>query len=314
MTTPDRPTAEGSPPEEAAAPVITEEGTWGDPPPLDAELDSWNESTGFRGAIGYVLWPLLLVALVLWLSVLSLSQATGEELALPALERGVIALTEIDALIAAHEDTLPGQLAAGDEITLPGYPLDVSVPTSEVLRNGVLDTAALRDGIVARSAALLYAEGVGAFGAASGFSIDISPPPQRSTQGIVRTIIGWLSAERHDSVSQWVTPLAALSLVLALGWLWAGQGFGRFVGLAFALLLASALVLVGALLMRFAVTIVIGGDAVAQEFESIVQSLAGVAIRNALLAAAFGVALFVPAAALHALFDRSVRRRPGELV
>ena len=80
--------------------MATERGMFGEPPPaLDRRDLLYEPGGGGRRLLVWVTGALLTAAAAAWLMALSVAQATDEPVALPALERGVAALTDIEALL-----------------------------------------------------------------------------------------------------------------------------------------------------------------------------------------------------------------------
>ena len=127
-------------------------------------FDEFNATAGIRdfafGAAGL----LLVAALTAWLAAFTLAQATTPEAALPAIRRAAIVITGIDSLLELHATNLEEQASSGEPITVPGYPLDISVPAADVTgAGGALDRRLLRDELVERSTLLIREESLAAF-------------------------------------------------------------------------------------------------------------------------------------------------------
>ena len=257
--------------------------------------------------LGWIATLLLTLALAAWLAAHSASQATSEEAALPALERAVAALTEVDRLLDIHREEIAAQVVAGETVEVPGYPLDVRVPASRAAT-----PSALRDELLARSAALVRAEGSAAFSDPTG-----EPPvvARLSSAGLMQAVMDGLTAARHERWAGYVSQLGGLSALLAALGLLLAVGVGRFVRLGGAAVAAAALVIVPTVALRVGVGFVGEDDAVGFEAREIARSLLGAGLRNALWLAAAGIAVVVPAALLDRVFQdserpRLLRRRP----
>lgn len=287
----------------AAAPVVSEGGPWD---ALPNPFEEFGPGAGLRDWAHAVASALLVAALAAWLAVLSLAQVTSEAIARPALERAVVALTEVDALLAVHADEVRERAAGGGAVTLPGFPLAVSVPASAVAdEGGAFSLARLRGELVARGVRLLRAEGGAAFRDPAGAPVATA---RLSSAGLTRQLAEELSAPRHQRWRGLVAAPGYASLVLAAAVLVLGVGFGRLSRVGAAMLSAGALVLAAALLVRVGVGFAGGDDALATEARAIVRALAGAPIRNALWLAAGGAAIALPAAALGRLFETAERR------
>lgn len=308
-------------PADTPAPVATERGMLGQPRPALEALEAAADGAGRRFLV-WLLGALLAGAAALWIATLSVAQATDEEVALPALERGVAALTDLEGLLDQHLEAVQEQADSGAErLVLPAYVVrDVTVEAGDVTNaGGTVDRALLRDKLLRISALRVYTRGVDAFRQSD-------ETPERasrlSVSGGIRALLDGLSSDNHGAAVVWLWPLGAVCLALAAALLALGRDFGRFVALGVVLVVAAAPVLLAGVAARLALGFVDGstatgtalppGDVVVDEFTAIGRQLAGLPIRNALWLAAAGVAIALPAALLGALFDRSVRRPAPE--
>ena len=269
-------------------------------------FDEFNATAGIRdfafGAAGL----LLVAALTAWLAAFTLAQATTPEAALPAIRRAAIVITGIDSLLELHATNLEEQASSGAPITVPGYPLDISVPAADVTgAGGALDRRLLRDELVERSALLIREEGLAAFRDPGG---EVLTPSRFSSAGLIDQLLVRLQESEHERWSSLVTPLGYASLVLAAAVVLLGVGFSRFIRLGGATVAAGALVLAGALLIRFVFGLLGDDGAIGDEARAIANTLAGAPIRNGLLMLIGGLAILLPALALDRLFESSDRR------
>jgi hypothetical protein len=289
------------------APVATEQGMFGTPPsPLLDEFDGLGGGT--RRVAAWLMGVLLAGVIALWLVVLSASQATSETVALPAIERGIVALTDLDALLAVQSEQLAAQAATGEPVVVGGFPVrDLAVPASEAMTDGAFDLDLLRAAVLGRSALRVYASGVAAFEGgdeiAEGASIF-------SFGGGVKTLLESLSSDNHSTASVWLWPLGAACLALGALLLAAGSGFTRFTALGVALIVAAVPVALGSLALRLIVDVAApgGGDVIVDEFVAIARQFTALPLRNALWTLGGGIAIVVPSLVLNAVFDRSFRR------
>ena len=295
--------------EDGPAPVATEQGMFGQPPVVVEALEESGAGAG-RRLLLWLVGALLAAAAALWLTVLTVAQATDEEVALVALERGVAALTDVEALLDLQLEAVQEQADAGAaKLAPPGFPVrDAGVPAGEATRpDGTVDRMLLLDGLLSSSARLVYMRGVDAFR-------EGDAEPQRASRlslyGGIRALLNGLSSDNHDTAVVWLWPLGGACLLLGALLLVLAAGFGRFLALGVALMVAATPVLLAGLVARLALELVDAGpdDRLAAEFVAIGRQLAALAVRNALWLGAAGIALAVPAALLGALFDRSVRR------
>ncbi len=272
-------------------------------PEAPATFDEFAPGAGLRDVVGWVAAIAFAVVLAAWVAALSAAQSTSEQAALPALERAIVALTEIDGLLELHAEAIAEQASAGDEVRVPGFPLDVRVPAAEAG-----DLTALRTAVLAGGAALVRVEGSAAFHDPEGAPADAST---LSSAGLMQALIDGLTEDRYDRWAGFVRPLGLLSVLLGAAVLVLGVGFGRFVRLGTVLVLAAVVVAVPAIALRVGLGFVGDDDFLGDEARAIAQSLARGPVRNALWLAGAGVAIALPAALLDRLFEGSERRRPG---
>lgn len=278
----------------------------GTPPPLIEQFD--DVGGGARRMAAWLIGVLLAASVALWLTVLSASQATSETVALPAIERAIVALTDLDALLGAQGDELAAQAKAGEPVTVGGFPLrEVAVPPAEVLVDGEFAIDRLRAALLSRSALRVYASGVAAFEGGEGIALGAS---MSSFAGGTRMLLQSLSSDNHSTAAVWLWPLGAASLALGALLLAAGAGFGRFIGLGVALIVAAVPVALGSLALRLVVDVAApgGGDVIVDEFVAIARQFTALPLRNALWTLGGGVAILLPSMVLNAVFDRSFRR------
>lgn len=289
-------------------------------PPIDPRPEAdegWAESSpgfgefafgsGIRDVLAWIAALLLTVTLAAWIAAYSAAQSTSDQVALPALERAIAVLTEVDRLIDVHGGAITEQVIAGDDVELPGYPLDVTVPAPEAETPN-----ALRDALLAESAARVRAEGSGVF---LDPSAEVATVARFSSAGLMQAVMDGLAAHRHDRWAGYVSPLAGASVLLATLVVLLAVGVGRFVRLGAIAVAAAALVVVPAVALRVGIGFVGEDDVVGIEAREIAASLLGSGVRNALWLAAAGLAILVPAAILDRVFldsdsARLLRRRP----
>ena len=283
--------------------MVTESGVWG---AIPRAFDEFGPGAGLRD-LAYAAASLLLVpALAGWLAALSIGQATSDAVALPALERAIVAITEIDGLLDLHAADLEEQASSAGRITLPGYPLDVTVPAAGVTTStGDVDQAQLRAALLERSALLLHVQGTAAFQDPDGVP---ASPSRFSSAGLMDTLIDMLRDGRQERWTSLLGPFALVSLGLIAATLLLGVGFGRLTRVGVAMALAGALVLGPGLFLRLTIGFAGDDDAIGDEARSIARSLLRTPTRNALLIAAGGVAIAIPALVLDHLFEGSARR------
>ena len=264
----------------------------------------YGTATGGRDGRRSLLAALLAVSLFLLITALSARQVTARENAVPLLRAGVAVVTGLDRLVATEADGWREAASASDEqvLTLPGYPLDVAVSREELVRS---DNTRLVDIVLDRSAALVYADGLGAFDRTGEQSLD-----RFSAQGALELAVGQLSQDTHDRAGI-VTGVAAL-LSAVFGALFAASSTGwarlRGTGLAGAIAAVPALLLFGG---AWWVAGQLGGsDPFVSELREISRAAFEVPVRNALILLVAGVAIVLTAVLLSRLERRAFQPEP----
>ena len=229
----------------------------------------------------------LAMALLALLVALNLLQLTAPGPAHRALRRAVASLTEIDSLLAAHGAALrqEADVSPDEPLSLPDYPLDVSLSPEEARR----PAAEVRDLLLDRSAERVYQEGSAAF-REEGQSGDA---PRLSVQRAVRTGLGFLTAGNHDTL-RWATlALAAVCGMLSGALILATQGYGRLITLGGAVAAASLLFLLLAMAVRLVLGLAGWGmdDYITVQLLDLATEAAWLPIRNGLAFSGLGLAL-----------------------
>lgn len=236
------------------------------------------------GATAYVFT--LGVLLFFLLASLSAYQVTSPGPARRILEAGIVALTDVDTVIAEHQKDL-AELAAADPgqtggYAIPGYPLDVNLSRTEV----ALPPAELRRVVLERSSALVYAHGVGAFDRTGKQSLSMF-----STQGALEVLVGQLSEDSHARIAVVTLALALLAGLVGLAVVFKANGYGRIGSLGNAALPAGLLGLALAAGLRWVAGRFGGDDAFGRDLREVVDAVAAVPLWNYGALAVAGVAL-----------------------
>jgi hypothetical protein len=274
------------------APVITDEGTWGEPPP-------WSPFQPAERRAEARAWTTIALAavVIVWLCALSVSQLTARQVAIPVAMRGIAAVTEIDALIDLHATELCTAASAGGDatISLTGFPVqDVLLRANEVrCPGGVLDRAGLRDLVLARAGDLLYLRGTTAF-----TDPDNAPgaPPALSSTWTIRLLLDNLGSGLHEwaTLATWgAGVVGGLLVLLAIA---LGRRGERLTRVGWAAFLGALPVLLAAAALWTALLLFSGtqGDSMLREFLAIGRALTLLPMRDAALVALGGLALVLP--------------------
>jgi hypothetical protein len=210
---------------------------------------------------------------------------TSEDSAREVNRRIAAELTEIDRYLATNQEAIAA--AEPDEngrVTLPNYPLDVTVSAEEA----ALPSDELKDVILDEAAALMYSQGVEAYGADSSIFDDFSTP------GLVRFGIQMMQESTHDALLI-LTVLAAVAVVAAAAALFLTASDARLTLFGAAVALGGGIALVGSLIMRF-----IFDRAASREDDSLASGLGDIAedvsflfTRNSLVFLAVGLVVLI---------------------
>lgn len=269
------------------APVITDETIYGTPPPPYRPEDPGVEART---------WLTIALALVtaLWLTAFALAQVTSREVAIPAAERSIAALSEVDSLVTLGERALCAQAGGDGALNLPGFVVgEVQVRANEMrCADGRVDLQAMRALLLSRGADLVYLRGIEAFIEAGRTPEPASP---LSGAGAVRGLIDTLTATVHEPAVLAAWALGALGAMLAGALVLMGRGLGRLARVGVGLAVGATPVLLATLALRFALgRLATDDDPMLREFIAIAHALLGVPLWNAAWVLAGGLALVVP--------------------
>ncbi len=270
------------------APVITDETVYGTPPPPYRAPERGVEARAW-------LTIALAVVTTFWLTAFALAQVTAREVAIPAAERSIAALSEVDSLLTLGERALCAQAGGDGALELPGFAVgDVQVRANEVrCVDGRVDLDALRALLLSRGADLVYLRGIEAFIEAGRTPAPTSP---LSGAGAIRGLIDALTVTVHEPAALGAWGLGALGAMLAGTLLVMGRGLGRPARVGVALAIGATPVLLAALVLRFALGSLATGadDPMLREFIAIAHALLGVPLYDAAWVLGGGIALAVP--------------------
>lgn len=262
-----------------------------------------------RSGAGPVWWVGALLVLVgaAWFGALSLSQLSGREVAIPAIQRGVAALTEVDELLTIHERELCDLAATDSALRVSRFPVQgVEVAVSDIhCTDGRLDKEALRTLLLDRSAEEVYVHGADAFADELGESEASSV---LSTTGAARATLDSIGQSMHDRTTKAAWVLGAVSALLLAALVALGRGVRRFAATGIVLVLVAAPTLLGVALASLAVAWFDTDTGLTSQFAAIIRSLLQLPLRNAAALLTAGVALLVPVLGVDWLLRRADRR------
>lgn len=247
---------------------------------------------------------LLSVSVFVLIFSMSCRQVTAEAPARNIIEAGLVSLTDLDQLLADEGPALRQAALESKDPTLSfeGYPLDVVLTRDEVLKSS---DAQLREIILERSSALLYADGVDAFDRTGSGSVR-----RFSLQGAMEMAIGQVSETNHSRATLFTLVGLAGCALFGVVTAATGQGWGRMraIGMAAAagavpvvLLFFGARALVGA---------VGGGDPFEDSLRDTAVAALTVPLRNGIVVLLAGI-MVVAGAFVLSRADRLVSPADG---
>lgn len=262
-----------------------------------------------RSGAGPVWWVGALLVLVgaAWFGALSLSQLSSREVAIPAIQRGVAALTEVDELLTIHERELCDLAATDSALRVSRFPVQgVEVAVSDIhCTDGRLDKEALRTLLLERGAEEVYVHGADAFADELGESEASSV---LSTTGAARATLDSIGQSMHDRTTKAAWVLGAVSALLLAALVALGRGVRRFAAAGIVLVLVAAPTLLGVALASLAVAWFDTDTGLTSQFAAIIRSLLQLPLRNTAALLTAGVALLVPVLGVDWLLRRADRR------
>ncbi len=253
---------------------------------------------GGRRSLAAVLLGLATFGLV---ATVSAWQVTAESTALPMLRSGVGVLVDIDAFLAEEGEALRQAATEQDgALSFERYPLPIALEAAEVR---AASDAELRDMLLDRSAALVYAEGLAAFDRTGSQAIS-----RVSLEGMLELAVGQLSRETHERAGLAAMVLATAVAVLGAATAAMSTGWGRLRVPAGAVALGAVPAAAIAFVFRLGTEVVGGEDQFLNDTRAIIGAALGAGVRNGAIVAGAGLALVLASVALEAA-ER--RLRPG---
>lgn len=252
---------------------------------------------GRRSLVG----ALFVVSLFLLILCLSARQVTEPSNATTMLESGIAVLTDIERLVDDEAPLLRERAEQSDDrvFALPGYPLAIAVDREEL----ELRDDELIDTVLARSAALVYVEGISAFDTTGDQSLD-----RLSSEGLLEFAVSQVSQTTHDRATLGTIVFTIATAALGALFVVTSSGWGRLRGLGFA---TAAGALPGVIVFWFfswAVGQLGGDDAFVADLREITRAGIRVPLQNFSVVFVAGAAMAASGMVL-ALVDR--RLAPG---
>lgn len=214
---------------------------------------------------------------------ISAAQVTAPRYASDLLESGIAVTTDVDKVVAENRDALRQLVEASNSPTfaIPDFPLDIVLTREEVTKSS---DKQLRDLVLQRSAALVYADGFAAFDRTGNQQVS-----RFSSQGGLEFAVGQVSEGTHSLANVASVALVFTTAVSACFLLLVGHGWGRLRSLGLAVLGGAlpGLVLTG--VIRLLVDSAGGNDPFVDDLRSIVRTTLNVPLRNYLVFSLLGL-------------------------
>ena len=241
------------------------------------------ERAAARG-VNWLAGALLVLALILFMALLQLFQASSEGPATSALRRSVAALTEVDVLVDQQYDALVAQAKAaeGESITIEEYPLAIELRADEV---AAASREELREMIVAESAALMYEEGTSAWRAEGG-----GDPSRFSAAGAVDRSLNLLREDIHTYAGIALIVVGAVAAALAVLLASSCRGYRKLGAVGAAIAVAAVPVLLTGWLSRTATSSADVDHYLRYQLYGIGHGLATIPVRTGFAFLALGLA------------------------
>ncbi|MEX0784411.1 MAG: hypothetical protein WD557_17360 [Dehalococcoidia bacterium] len=252
----------------------------------------------FRG----LLVAALALSIALFVGALSGRQVSQEDSALPVLEASIDALTDTDQLVQSqHESlkTLANSSADDQTFTVPGFPLDIPLTSEEVT---TMDAPALAGLLRARSARVVYEEGMSAFATTGNQDDGIF-----SAQGVVRRVSDRLTEDASNKATTATVVFLLISAALGVAVVLAYREDRRLRALGIGVLLGGLAGLALCLMLSLITRQAGGDDPFVNDVQDIVTEVLSVPRRNFLIVSFLGVLIVAVSIGL-----RFVDRRTGE--
>lgn len=271
------------------------------PPPLPARPTASGADRGlgvaflrWRAPAKWVCGVLLVLDMVALLFVLSIANITASGPAQRGLAHSIAVLTEVDAYLDDHYETIRQEASetSEDPVALPDFPVQVSITHQELLAG---DRDSFRTLLLERAAAAVHDQGVSVMREGRD-----SEATFFSTQGAIRTGMDFLRPTPHRVLTYVTVGFAVVAGLLAAGLFLSARGYGRVFGPALAVLLAATPFLIFAVAVRFALRVAADGvdDYLSREFLELGQELTWAPIRNGIILTVGSGALFLVGALL----------------
>ncbi|MGD9933608.1 MAG: hypothetical protein AB7T37_07790 [Dehalococcoidia bacterium] len=253
-----------------------------------------------QGPGGHVPYAALLGLLAFVLvATLSVWQLTSGAVARQLLAEGIAALTDPDQVLA---EARPLMVAAATRepsaaVTVPGYPLDVTFTSAEARTASDED---LRDLLLGRSAAIVYADGLAAFDRTGEASLGFF-----SREGLLDSFVGQISKSNHSRAGVALFVLAGLTAFFVAMVTARTRGHRHLRTLGVPLLLAG---IAGYGLSVTVVPFLLGrwwsGDPFSDAIDGLISDAIGIPRRNFLVLAILGLVFIIVGLVIETLARR----------
>lgn len=246
-------------------------------PEISVRERVYSGATSSREGRRSIAVALLTICVFVFIISLSCRQSTAPGPARNVVESGLVTLTDIDQMLADEGPSLREMAKDSDtdNITIPGYPLDIVLTRGEIRGS---DNNELRTLILERSSALVYAQGIHAFDRTGDQALR-----RVSVQGLLELGVSQISQETHDRAT--LLALFALAGIAVCGAIVAatGNGWGRMRSLGMAAAAGAIPIVLLFYVLQLLIGQVGGDDPFVAGYRDIADATLGIPVRNGLI-------------------------------
>ena len=284
---------------ENTAPVVTDQGIFGNLPiPPNTDVKKFKKRKfNLRSVLFWISSTILTISLMLWITLTSALHLTSPKVALAMQTELIRTVIEVDQLIDGNISEI-----TSNELNVL-YPLpNIAVSKSEFEQ---LDSDQLRKILLERSAFDLYTNGVSVF-SENNRTIETK---FFSGAGGVKLFIDLLTYKQHHNLSNYESNLVMLVCASTFLILLLGRGTKKFWSLGISALIASLLVLIATLAIKYLLAALLSNQlALTNDIQEIVNILFKAPVQNTITLGLAGMILLT----LSFLAEQTLRKIPSK--
>lgn len=284
---------------ENTAPVVTDQGIFGNLPiPPNTDVKKFKKRKfNLRSVLFWISSTILTISLMLWITLTSALHLTSPKVALAMQTELIRTVIEVDQLIDGNINEI-----TSNELNVL-YPLpNTAVSKSEFEQ---LDSDQLRKILLERSAFELYTNGVSAF-SENNRTIETK---FFSGAGGVKLFIDLFTYKQHQNLSNYESNLVMLVCASTFLILLLGRGTKKFWSLGISALIASLLVLIATLAIKYLLAALLSNQlALTNDIQEIVNILFKAPVQNTITLGLAGMILLT----LSFLAEQTLRKIPSK--